>query len=78
VRQGPWKLIVDALSGNHVLYNLDHDKIERQNLYAQSPDIVRMLEAAYAAWEQGVIPPRWQRVMEYRFETEDGDFYFPL
>lgn len=78
VRQGPWKLIVDALSGNHVLYNLDHDKVERQNLYAQSPDIVRMLEVAYAAWEQGVIPPRWQRVMEYRFETEDGDFYFPL
>jgi arylsulfatase A-like enzyme len=78
VRQGPWKLIVDELSGNHVLYNLDADKEEQHNLYAQSPDIVRMLEVAYRSWESGVIPPLWQRVMEYRFETADGDFYFPL
>jgi arylsulfatase A-like enzyme len=78
VRQGPWKLIVDQLSGHHVLYNLDQDKVEQHNLYAQSPDIVHMLEAAYGDWESTVIPPLWQRVMEYRFETEDGDFYFPL
>lgn len=78
VRQGPWKLIVDELSGNHVLYNLDQDKSEQHNLYTQSPDIVHMLESAYNQWETGVIPPLWQRVMEYRFETKDGDFYFPL
>jgi arylsulfatase A-like enzyme len=78
VRQGPWKLIVDALSGHHALYNLDHDKVEQHNLYDASPDIVHMLEAAYNEWELGTIPPLWQRVMDYRFETEDGDFFFPL
>jgi hypothetical protein len=51
---------------------------ERHNLYAQSPDIVHMLEAAYATWEQGAIPPLWQRVMDFRYETEEGEFYFPL
>jgi arylsulfatase A-like enzyme len=78
VRQGPWKLIVDGLSGHHALYNLAQDKPERHNLYAQSPDIVRMLEAAYATWEEGAIPPLWQRVMDFRYETEEGEFYFPL
>jgi arylsulfatase A-like enzyme len=78
VRQGPWKLIVDELSGNRVLYNLDLDKAEQHNLVAQSPDIVHMLESAYTQWEAGTISPLWQRVMEYRFETEDGDFFFPL
>ena len=62
----------------NVLYNLDADKVEQHNLYAQSPDIVHMLEAAYGDWENTVIPPLWQRVMEYRFDTEDGAFYFPL
>lgn len=78
VRQGPWKLIVDELSGNRVLYNLDLDKVEHDNLYARSPDIVKMLETAYGVWEAEMISPLWQRVMEYRFETEDGDFFFPL
>ncbi len=78
VRQGPWKLIVDELSGNRVLYNLDLDKAEQHNLYAHSPDIVKMLESAYNQWEAGTISPLWQRVMEYRFETKDGDFFFPL
>ncbi len=78
VRQGPWKLIVDELSGNRVLYNLDLDKVEQNNLYTQSPDIVKMLESAYNQWEAGTVSPLWQRVMEYRFETKDGDFFFPL
>ncbi|MBL0017045.1 MAG: hypothetical protein IPP17_11590 [Bacteroidetes bacterium] len=52
VRQGPWKLIVDELSGNRVLYNLDLDKPEQHNLYAHSPDIVKMLESAYNQWKQ--------------------------
>jgi arylsulfatase A-like enzyme len=78
VRQGPWKLVGDEKSGHHVLYNLAVDKPEQHNLYAASPDIVRMLEAAYKEWEQKTIPPLWPRVMDYRFTTEDGDFYFPL
>lgn len=78
VRQGQWKLIVDGLGGQKVLYNLALDKVERHNLYAAAPDIVRMLEAAYQGWESEMISPRWQRVMEFRYQTEDGDFYFPL
>lgn len=78
VRHGPWKLVGDEKSGHHVLYNLLVDKEERHNLYPQSPDIVNMLTQAYRAWEATTLPPRWQRVMDYRYETEDGDFWFPL
>jgi arylsulfatase A-like enzyme len=78
VRQGPWKLIVDEMSGHHVLYDLVVDKNEQHNLYLQSSEIVKMLEARYQGWEKQTIPPLWPRVMDYRFPTEDGDFNFPL
>ncbi|MFN8397383.1 MAG: sulfatase-like hydrolase/transferase [Bacteroidia bacterium] len=78
VRMGPWKLIGDEKSHHYALYNLQADKSEQHNLYTQSPDIVRMLEAAYNEWEKGTLPPKWQRVMDYRYPTADGDFWFPL
>ena len=78
IRKGPWKLITDEKSGNHALYNLILDKNEHQNLYDFSPDIVKMLEEAYKAWEKGTVPPKWQYVMDFRFETEDGTYWYPL
>lgn len=78
IRQGDWKMICDEKSGNRALYNLRLDKYEKQNLYQSSPSIVKMLESAYQEWEKGTIPPKWQYVMDFRFDTEDGVFWYPL
>jgi arylsulfatase A-like enzyme len=52
VRQGDWKLVVDA---NHLfLYNLRDDVGERHDRTAQRPDIVRRLRPMLAEWSRSV------------------------
>ena len=52
VRQGDWKLVVDA---NHLLlYNLREDIGERTDRTAQRPDIVRRLRALTDDWARSV------------------------
>jgi len=52
VRQGDWKLVVDA---NHLLlFNLRDDIGERHERAAQRPDIVRHLRTLLADWAHSV------------------------
>jgi arylsulfatase A-like enzyme len=52
VRQGDWKLVVDA---NHMLlFNVRNDISERRDLTAQHPDVVRRLRALLADWGRSV------------------------
>jgi arylsulfatase A-like enzyme len=52
VRQGDWKLVVDA---NHLmLFNVRTDVGERQDMTAKHPDIVRRLRPLLTAWSQSV------------------------
>ena len=52
VRQGDWKLVVDA---NHLLlYNLRDDIGERHDRTAQRPDIVRRLRPLLGEWARSV------------------------
>ena len=52
VRQGDWKLVVDA---NHLLlYNLREDIGERRDRTAQHPDVVRRLRPLLAEWARSV------------------------
>ena len=52
VRQGDWKLVVDA---NHLmLFNVRTDVGERQDMTAKRPEIVRRLRPLLTAWGQSV------------------------
>jgi arylsulfatase A len=52
VRQGDWKLLLDA--GNPMLYNLANDVGERNDLASQRTDIVRKLFPLITQWEADV------------------------
>jgi arylsulfatase A-like enzyme len=52
VRQGDWKLVVDA---NHLLlFNLRDDVGERRDRTAERPDLVRRLRSLLTEWARGV------------------------
>lgn len=78
VRAGDWKLVKDEMSGNTVLYDLSSDKNERQNLSDSKPELLDSLINLHQQWEKGTVNPKWPRVMDFRYSTSDGDFYFPL
>jgi len=78
VRQGDWKLIRDEEFGRELLYNLVDDKYESADLAAEHPARTRQLGSRLSAWAEPLAPPRWPRLMDYRFEFDGVDFYAPI
>ncbi len=52
VREGPWKLV--RQSGKDMLFNLDDDLGETDDLAARYPEIVKKLQSALREWEADV------------------------
>lgn len=78
VREGSWKLLVDDRTGVRRLYDLDNDRVETRNVAAKHPEVVTELEHRLADWQSELESPKWPRVMDYRFEFEDGIYEAPL
>ena len=78
VRKGKWKMVVDEMSHQLVLYDLEKDKEEQYDLAKQFPDQVKQLKTILKNWEAELMPPLWPRVMDFRMLEKEGEFYFPL
>jgi arylsulfatase A-like enzyme len=52
VRDGDWKLLLNADSGHIELYNIAANSLEVDNLAADNPEVVRRLSARLRAWKQ--------------------------
>ncbi len=57
VREGDWKLLVNADGSNAELYNLGDDPKETKNLAAEKPDQVARLREAVLKWRQALPHP---------------------
>ena len=61
-RVGDWKLVRDPRQGDgDLLFHLAEDIGEQHDLAARDPGKLRELQAAYAAWDRQMMPPRWTR-----------------
>jgi arylsulfatase A-like enzyme len=58
VRSGNWK-IVSTFPGTWALYDMAADRVERQDLAPQHPDIVRTLAAEWDAWARRTNVDPW-------------------
>lgn len=61
IRRGDWKLFVEREDPKPKLYNLREDVGEQTDRAGDMPDKVRELDAAWQAWNQELIPPKWGR-----------------
>jgi len=59
VRQGPWKLVIEK-DASPVLFNLDEDIKEANNVAANNGPIVESLQQALKNWEKDLKPPLWE------------------
>ena len=57
VRDREWKLVNEG--GKAHLFHIAQDISETTDLYAQQPDIVKRLQADYAAWNATLMPKLW-------------------
>jgi len=60
VRLGDWKL-VQPRTGLPMLFNLNHDEGEQNDLAASQPEKLKQLQATFTEWEEGMMPPQWVR-----------------
>ena len=54
IRDGDWKLLINADSTNIQLYNLKRDPAESQNLAMHNAEIVKRLSAKVIAWRRAM------------------------
>jgi arylsulfatase len=59
VRSGNWK-IVSMFPGEWELYDIAADRVERNNVAAQHPDVVKTLSAEWDAWAKRTNVDPWQ------------------
>ena len=78
VRLGDWKLIFNAQSGSVHLYDLARDPEERENLASRYPEKVHELQGSLEAWERGLVPPLWPRVMDFEVRIDGEVFRFAI
>ncbi len=76
VRNGKWKLVVNAREGLMKLYDLEADKQENLDQTAARSEEVEHLLAKLAAWEQELKAPLWPGVMEYEEEFDGVKWRF--
>jgi arylsulfatase A-like enzyme len=65
IRKGDWKYIRRQQEGEQ-LYNLKTDIGEKQNLFAEKPDVADDLKKTYAKWNAELADPLWKRAGEPR------------
>lgn len=58
IRSGQWKLVAKYLD-DWELYDLSADRVERNNLAARHPEIVRKLAAQWEAWAKRAHVDQW-------------------
>jgi len=84
VRRGRWKLVRDVSMEAPALYDLEQDLGEDRDLAAEKPVLVAELEALHAAWDAGLVAPRWSDghrrsvSMERDKASEAGQRQFPM
>ena len=59
VRSGSWKL-VSTYPNEWELYDMAADRVERNDVAARHPDIVRTLAAAWEAWARRANVDSWE------------------
>lgn len=59
VREGKWKLLINADGTDAQLYNLETDADETKNLAGKNPELAQKMSAAALAWKRGLpkFPP---------------------
>jgi len=76
VRSGPWKLIRSE-SNPTLLFDLDRDLAETDDLSLQHPAVVEELLGALELWERSLEPPKWKegekwernQILKHRMEV---------
>jgi len=73
-----WKLLFDDRWQQTLLYDLDKDPNERNNVATDFPAEVTKLKQAHSIWEKEMPPAAWPTIIEFTHKDETGVYFFEL
>lgn len=76
IRQGEWKLLLNDLQKDTILYHIATDPYETQNKKDQYPDIVQTLIASHHEWSVQMPPPLWPGMIYFEHKDVSGSYFF--
>lgn len=76
IRQGEWKLLLNDLQKDTILYNIATDPFEKKNVKNQFPDIVQTLLASHQEWSDQMLPPLWPGMIYFEHKDSNGTYLF--
>ena len=73
-----WKLLFDDRWQQTLLYDLDKDPNERNNVATDFPAEVAKLKQVHSIWEKEMPPAAWPTIIEFTHKDETGVYFFEL
>jgi len=73
MREGNWKLL--RMAGNSFLLDVVKDPLERANLKSAYPEVFARINAAYDAWNAGMLPEDPKAYSHPSWADEEADHY---
>ncbi|MFT6319894.1 MAG: arylsulfatase A-like enzyme [Granulosicoccus sp.] len=77
IRKGDYKLVLNAKSNHHHLYDVKNDFREQNDLWDQLPAKVKELQIDLAEWEKELAPPLWETLSHVAVDVDGEVYYFP-
>lgn len=68
IRKDNWKLLINEADNQVLLYDLENDISEKNNIALQNKAMVESLSAEIQKWEEDMIKPLWPRAVNYVYK----------
>lgn len=76
IRSDRYKLSWNTWTGDSLLFDVQTDQFENNNIYTSNfPELAKMLDA-YNQWQTDLIAPTWPAMIYYRYKDDDGKVYW--
>ena len=76
IRSLEWKVIWNEEYGDTLIYNIEHDPNELNDLFSTHKELARQLILVHQDWSGQLPPPLWPSVIHFREEVDGRDFWF--
>ncbi len=76
IRSSTYKLVYNLKFGDTLLFDMQKDNMERQNIFVENRETVLELMRVYDLWYKSLPEPLWPPLVYYVYEDESGKYYF--
>jgi len=78
IRDNHWKLSINEDSQDTILFNLQNDLFETQNLFVKQKKQAKKMAIIHKIWSLSLPQPLWPPMIYFHFKDGSNEYYFDL